>query len=194
MKTMLKAFALAALMPAMAVAAPGAPVALKSLSPTVKILGDSTMHKWEANAGSLTVTAEGAFKDGALLPQVEAGALGKLRLAIKVDSLQSTESKSMDKNMHNAMESDKAPEVTFSLVSYTVAGDEVTAKGSLSIHGVAKDVALTGKLSAKGEGVEVKGSYDLLMSDYGIKPPVMMLGTIKVKDSVSIVYDFDLGR
>ena len=30
------------------------------------------------------------------------------------------------------------------------------------------------------------------MSDYGIKPPVMMLGTVRVKDKVSIAYDYQL--
>jgi polyisoprenoid-binding protein YceI len=167
-------------------------VALKSLSPTVKILGDSTMHKWEANATVLTVTA--VVKPGDLLANVKAGALSGLELAIGVDGLQSTESKSMDKNMHNAMESDKAPQITFSLTSYTVDGDNVAAKGSLSIHNVAKDVELKGVLTAKDGVVTVKGSYDLLMSDYGVKPPVMMLGTVKVKDLVTIAYQFDLAK
>ena len=191
MKTLRMALALAAL-PALALAAQPAGAALKSLSPTVKILGDSTMHKWEANATALTVTAE--IKAGDLLANVKAGGLSKLELAISVDGLQSTESKSMDKNMRNAMESDKAPQITFSLKSYTLVGETVTAKGSLSIHNVAKDVELTGLLSAKDGALKIKGSYDLLMSDYGVKPPVMMLGTVKVKDSVTIAYQFDLTK
>jgi polyisoprenoid-binding protein YceI len=100
----------------------------------------------------------------------------------------------MDKNMRNALESDKAPQITFSLKSYTLEGETVTAKGSLSIHNVAKDVELKGVLTAKGGALQVKGSYDLLMSDYGVKPPVMMLGTLKVKDLVTIAYQFDLTK
>jgi polyisoprenoid-binding protein YceI len=192
MKTLRMALVLAAL-PALALAADKAATGeLKSLSPTVKILGDSTMHKWEANATALTVSAE--IKAGDLLAEVKAGALSKLTLVIGVDGLQSTESKSMDKNMHKAMESDAAPQITFSMKSYALEGETVTAKGSLSIHNVAKDVELKGVLTSKDGALQVKGSYDLLMSDYGVKPPVMMLGTVKVKDAVTIAYQFDLTK
>jgi polyisoprenoid-binding protein YceI len=100
----------------------------------------------------------------------------------------------MDKNMHKAMEADKFAGISFSLKSYTVAGDEVTAKGALTIHGVTKDVELKGKLQAKGEGIQVTGQFDSLMNDWGIKPPVMMMGTVRVADKISIAYDYDLSK
>ena len=196
-KTLRAALILAAL-PALALAVktaakPAAAVELKSLSPSVKILGDSTMHKWEADATALTVSAQCA--PGDLLAQIKAGRLTQLTLAVGVEGLQSTESKSMDKNMHRAMDSDQDPQITFSLKHYSLEGDTVTAQGSLEIHGVTKDVALKGLLAAGKDGaVTVTGSYDLLMSDYGVKPPVMMLGTIRVKDWVTIAYQFDLGK
>lgn len=194
----LRAALILATLPALAMAVkpaakPAAAVELKGLSPSVKILGDSTLHKWEADATVLTVSAQCA--PGDLLAQIKAGRLTQLTLAIGVDGLQSTESKSMDNNMHKAMDSDQDPQITFSLKHYSLAGDTVTAQGSLSIHGVAKDVTLIGTLAtAKDGAVTVKGRYDLLMSGYGVKPPVMMLGTIRVKDPVTIAYQFDLGK
>ena len=80
------------------------------------------------------------------------------------------------------------------MISYTVAGDEVAAKGALTIHGVTKDVELKGKLAAKGEGIQVTGQFDSLMNDWGIKPPVMMMGTVRVADKISIAYDYDLAK
>lgn len=172
------------------------PVALRSsVSSTVKVLGDSTLHKWDAKAGALSITAELAGgKTGSLLEQVKAGALSKLELVIGVDSLASNEGKSMDKNMHKAMDSDKFGSITFSLTGYTVTGDEVVAKGALTIHGTTKDVELKGKLAAKGEGIQVTGSFDSLMSDWGVKPPVMMMGTVRVADKIAIAYDYDLAK
>ena len=43
-----------------------------------------------------------------------------------------------------------------------------------------------------GAGVAVKGAYELNMSDYGVRPPVLMFGAIKVADKVAVEYDFAL--
>jgi polyisoprenoid-binding protein YceI len=155
--------------------------------------GDSTMHKWHTDAQSLTISAE-ASGDGDLLAAIKANGLNKLSLVADAASLHSPEGSGMDKNTRKTLEADKYPQITFTLASYTLNGDKVEAKGSLSIHGVAKDVVLTGTLTKKGEAVNVKGSYDLKMTDYGVTPPVMMLGTVKVADALSIAYDFDLAR
>jgi polyisoprenoid-binding protein YceI len=84
------------------------------------------------------------------------------------------------------------PEIRFSLTGYELKDGAVAAAGQLSIHGQTRDVVLPGSVTAKANGVNVKGSYGLKMSDYGIKPPVMMLGTIRVADALTISYDFDL--
>lgn len=167
-------------------------VALKAATATVKVLGDSTVHKWEFTAMSLTLSAE--IKNGkGLLAGAKAGALKKLDLVLAVAELKSDES-GMDKNMRKAMQSDQFPEISFSLKGYSLEGATVTAQGALSIHGTTKDVELTGFLEEKDGALSVKGSYDLLMSDYGVKPPVMMMGTIRVKDAVTITYDYELSK
>lgn len=177
-----------------AVAAPAAaPVALAaSVSSSVKVLGDSTLHKWEAKATKLEISALLAAGQSSAWDGATKGQLKDLKLTIQVDGLKSNESEKMDKNMKNAMEADKFATITFVMASYEAKDGDVVAKGSLTIHGVSKDVELKGKLSQKDKAVNVKGSFDLLMSEYGIKPPVMMLGTVRVADKVSIAYDFDL--
>jgi polyisoprenoid-binding protein YceI len=165
-------------------------VALKVTDAKLQIKGDSTLHGWEANALTVTVTAEAALKGGALMDQVKAGALKSLVLVVPVESLQSTESKGMDKNMHADLGGDKTPDITFTMARYSVDGLTVTAQGSLSINGVAKDVTLTGTLAAKADGLALSGSYGLKISDYSVKvAPIMFM---KVKDDVLIKYSFDL--
>jgi polyisoprenoid-binding protein YceI len=150
------------------------------------------MHKWEANAVTVTVAAAADLKPGALLAQLKSGSLKSLELVVPVAGLQSTESKSMDKNMHNDLGGDKTPNITFSMKRYSVAGATVTAQGSLSINGVAKDVTLTGLLAETADGLALSGSYGLKISDYAVKvAPVMFM---RVKDDVTIKYSFDLNK
>ena len=165
--------------------------ALKVSDAKVQIEGESTLHKFQADASTVTVHA--TLKDGAQLAQVKSGALKSLELVVLVDSLQSDESK-RDKTMHGDLGSDKTPNITFKLKHYAVKGATVTAQGSLNIHGVTKDVTLTGILATKGDGLSLSGSYGLKMSDYAVQPPVIMLGTIKVKDEVTVRYSFNLGK
>jgi polyisoprenoid-binding protein YceI len=159
---------------------------------SLKILGDSTLHHWQAKAASLEIRGELKEANGDLLSQVEGGALLSLSLSADVEALKSAESASMDRNIYKAMESQKFPKITFFLRTYQIENGEATAKGPLSIHGVTKDVELKGKLLTHDGLLNVKGSYPLLMSDYGVKAPVMMLGALRVVDKVLIDYDFDL--
>jgi hypothetical protein len=52
-------------------------------------------------------------------------------------------------------------------------------------------VELTAKRGAAGTW-QVTGSKTLLMTEWGIKPPSLMLGTMKVRDPVTIRFDLVL--
>jgi polyisoprenoid-binding protein YceI len=125
------------------------------------------------------------------------GALKQLVLTVPVESLKSKEA-ALDKNMYKAMKTQTFPEIVFQLVKYDVvpsttsAGvSRITASGTLRITGVAQPVVLNMDAEPVNGVLRVRGQYTLLMTDYGIKPPTMMLGTIKVRNPV--VIHFDLG-
>jgi hypothetical protein len=42
--------------------------------------------------------------------------------------------------------------------------------------------------------LRVKGSKQLRMTEYGVKPPSLMLGAMKVGDQVTVGYDIILGQ
>ncbi|HTB21786.1 MAG TPA: YceI family protein [bacterium] len=180
-----------ALLPAVARAGEGAPRTLSASQVQVKIEGQSTLHGWEVSAGAATITATVVGGRGGLFKEISGGGLKGLDLKVAVDSLKSTEGGGMDKNMHKALESDKFPTISFSMKNYELKGLNVTAYGKLNIHGQAQAVTLTALLDAK-DGVSAKGSYPLLMSGFGVKPPVMMFGTVRVADRVTILYSFKL--
>ena len=182
-----------ALLPAAARAGAAEPRTLTASDVQVKIEGQSTLHGWEASAGAATITAAVAGDGGGLFEEISKGELKSLDLRLDVGSLKSTEGGGMDSNMHKTLESDKFPAISFNMKSYALDGLTVTAHGDLSIHGQPQSVTLTALLDSK-DGVTVEGRYPLLMSGYGVKPPVMMFGAVRVADKVTIVYSFKLSE
>jgi polyisoprenoid-binding protein YceI len=186
----------------LAAAEPAPPAAAFSLAPGSKLSleGQSTLHAYSSTATKVEATAEfdGTFAAGSADARaaVTAGALKSLRVAVPVAALKSGES-GLDKNMQKALKQDTAPVIRFTLVDYKAEEAKdgsllVKAHGRLSVAGVEKDTVVEASCRFGPGGVEVTGAKDLLMSDYGIKPPVMMLGTIKTADKVVVRFALKL--
>ena len=166
-----------------------------SPSGSLRIDGDSTLHKWSSTATVVAMTfslAEGAPQS--LSEAIKASKIKSMEVKIPVAGLKSGES-GLDKNMRKAMNEEKFPDVVYRLDRYamTKGGGEgvLTAKteGTLTIAGQTKPVTIDVEFRLGPDAAAVKGSYTLEMSDYGIKPPSLMLGTIKVRDPVTIRFD-----
>jgi polyisoprenoid-binding protein YceI len=177
---------------AFAAPAPSVPQTLAVKSLELSLQGDSTLHKWEAKAAQVSLTASLRPGKGTLLERLKDGGLDSLALAVVVESLHSPEGKSMDKNMHKALHATEHPEIRFGLIAYKVEAGKLKVNGNLEINGGVQKVELGGELSEKDGKAVVSGSYDLLMSSFGIPPPVMMMGTIRTKDKVTVRYNFEL--
>lgn len=116
-----------------------------------------------------------------------------LTVEIPVRSLISGE-KLMDKKTHEAFNEPKNPKILFQMTelkSVQVNGDQiaVTVTGDLSLKGA------TNKVTLRADGKEVspgvytfQGALPIKMSDYGMKAPTAMLGTMKTKDQVTVNY------
>jgi hypothetical protein len=174
------------------VVAPAPSQALAVSGLEISLKGDSTLHKWIAKAAQASLTASLRAGKGPLFERLQSGGLESLVLAVDVDSLHSPEGKSMDKNMYKALHAAEHAEIRFALVSYKVEGSKLNVDGNLEINGKVQAVDLGGELSEKDGKAVVSGSYDLLMSSFGIPPPVMMMGSIRTKDKVTVNYRFEL--
>ena len=174
---------------------------------TLSLSGDSTLHPFTSSAKDLRVT-------GMLDPQalgtrstpmqgldaiLQHAAMKKLDVVIPVRSLTSKES-GLDKNMYKALKADQCPEILFHMNSYQILNNATDRKASnakvngiLTIACQEKSVILDAVLTPGTEGLRAQGGYTLLMTDYGVKPPSLMLGAIKVKDPVVINFDLQLG-
>jgi polyisoprenoid-binding protein YceI len=116
-----------------------------------------------------------------------------LTVEIPVKSLISGENL-MDKKTHEAFNEPKNPTILFNMTelnSIQVTGDNiaVTITGNLSFSGATKKVTLKADGKTASPGVYTfEGSLPIKMSDYGMKPPTAMLGTMKTKDQVTVNY------
>ena len=161
--------------------------------------GTSTLHPYSSTSTltdmSIDLNAAAAVQatapDGVLSYIAQRAPFQRFEVVVPVKGLKSGES-GLDKNLVKALKADRAPAIDFLLTQYKAqpaAADgsiPFEATGLLSIAGVQKEITLTGTAAALAAHLIMDGQYQLRMSDYGIKPPTLLLGVIKVADPVVI--------
>ena len=99
----------------------------------------------------------------------------------------------MNEHMRKAIKLSEFQSIEFRLSDYDVArsadGVSGTINGTLLLGGVTKPVTLKADGKPEGGMLHITGSYDLDMTDYGLKPPTLMFGRIKVGRTVKVNYD-----
>jgi polyisoprenoid-binding protein YceI len=97
-----------------------------------------------------------------------------------------------DKDMRTTLEVDQYPFAEF-FGSFTkpmnldLTSDlAVEVKGDFSIHGVSKEVTITGTLKKKGLSWQLDASWSLLLSDYNIEPPKLLIMKVDEKQDIRI--------
>jgi hypothetical protein len=163
-------------------------------SAILSITGTSTMHDYTVSTKTLKVgTAIAAAADARAL--LQPGALQSFELQIPVRSFTSDKD-GLTKQMFKAMKADKHPLITFRLDSYTVdaaaGGTTVSSAGMLSVAGVERPIDMVLDVSEHAGALRVRGTSDLLMTEFGIKPPTMFMGMLKTGDKVTIAFDVQL--
>jgi len=84
----------------------------------------------------------------------------------------------------NYVESDKYPTCTFKgkineTIDYTKDGEyKVTAKGTMNLHGVSKEVEAPGTLTIKGKEITIVSAFKIKVADYAIKVPSLYVQNI----------------
>ena len=89
--------------------------------------------------------------------------------------------------------------IKYRLSGYDILNGSATAfaaktNGTLTILGKDKAVAMKIDATRLAEGkATAQGEETLLMSDFGIKPPSFMFGTMKVGDEVKVKFNLTVG-
>ncbi len=163
-------------------------------SGTLSISGTSTMHPYTVSTKALKVSgavASAADLKGLLQP----AALQSFELQIPVNTFTSDKD-GLTKQMLKALKADKHPTITFRLGSYAVepaaGGVSIKPTGTLTVAGVEKPVDMVLDVREVAGALQVRGTRDLLMTDFGIKPPTMFMGMLKTHDKVTITFELQL--
>ena len=107
----------------------------------------------------------------------------------------------MDKNTYKALDTDKNPNISFVLTNGTVTSTgannyQLNCVGKLTIAGTVKetDLVAVGKYNPADKSFTVTGVKKMKMTDYNVKPPKVMLGTIKTGNDIAITYNLKFVR
>ena len=94
--------------------------------------------------------------------------------------------------MHKALQVKEHADITFRLLRLeprSGAAGAFRGIGVLKIAGVEREIALDITTERKGAALSVLGEVQLLMTDFGIKPPTAMLGMLKTDPKVTVVVE-----
>jgi hypothetical protein len=170
------------------------------------LTGHSTIHAYSSQATQLDVVIQrAAMEFPADLPQgesieklIQSRGVSSIEVRVGVTGLRSGKD-GLDKNMYKALLAEKHPQIRFVMTSYELADGEtpetlaIDARGTLSVAGVEKEIRLPVKATREGDAVRLLGSVPLLMTQFGIKPPTMMMGALKTRDEVTIHFELLVG-
>lgn len=105
----------------------------------------------------------------------------------------------MDKNTYKALNTKKYPNITFVLSSGNVTAQgsnnyQLKGMGKLTIAGntLVTDMVVNMKYNPADKSFTCTGVKKFKMTDYGVKPPTAMMGTIKTGDAISIAYTLNI--
>lgn len=154
----------------------------------VRIEGTSTLHDWKMEGSTIngTITA----------PPIEQWTNGtahsEVSVSIPVTSIRSEHAK-MDKLMAEALKAGTNPTIRYEMTSAALANRDtnplLNTRGKLTIAGVTREVEM--RITAtrqSGNTYVLTSQIPIRMSDYGIKPPTAMLGTIKTGNDVKVSF------
>jgi polyisoprenoid-binding protein YceI len=104
----------------------------------------------------------------------------------------------MNNKTYKALKGDSDPEITFVLadqvtLSRIAEGDKaVSVKGSLTLAGVTRAVTmLVRSFSAAPGKMAIEGEQKIKMTDFGVKPPSALFGTMRASPDITINFKTD---
>ncbi|MEO7042065.1 MAG: YceI family protein [Gemmatimonadaceae bacterium] len=156
--------------------------------------GTSTLHGFTCTTSTMQayIDVDAAYKTESLA--TVAHPIVAVQIIIPVKSLSC--GGELESNMGKTLNSTKFPYIIYKLSNYDVAAGTAstsaftaTTQGTLTIAGAEHPVALTVKASRATDGVvSATGAQTIKMSDYGVKPPTFMLGTLRVGNDLKVKF------
>jgi polyisoprenoid-binding protein YceI len=170
------------------------------LDPTseVTIDGTSSMHPFHCKTNKIMAYVDvdpGYTKD---LTKV-ARPITSVKVNIVVRTLTCGNGQ-MDKNLYSTLNADKNPIIKYTMSGYDILGTAspttfvAQTTGTLTISGQEKSIAMKINAARLSDGkATAQGEQEVLMTDFGIKPPSFMFGTLKVGNEIKVKFNLTAG-
>lgn len=152
----------------------------------IVISGTSNLHEWEEKVEKFDVSMQ-------VLPKgTNIGSISNVSFSSKTSSVVSDNS-IMTGKTHDALQVEKHPEIVFRSSEASIpylqgSGISGTLVGDINLNGVTKQITIPYKGILNGDKLEISGSQELNMTDYNIRPPTALLGTLKTGDKVTVTF------
>lgn len=157
--------------------------------------GTSTLHGFHCKTTKLqaTVQVDPAYSE-ARLSELRRP-LKTVEVVIPVKSL-SCGNKGLEENLRKTLKADLYPDIRYELSTYEIPSSSITqtgfvlqAVGKVTIAGKQNSVEMQINADRLSDGnAKATATQPLLMTDFGIKPPVFMLGTLRTGNKVVVSF------
>jgi polyisoprenoid-binding protein YceI len=160
------------------------------------IAGTSTVRAFQCQAASFEAKVESPAPGAVAAVLAADKGVGAIEISIPSARLD-CKNGTMNSHMLKALKATEHPTITFRVSTYELSradsGVKVQLSGILTLSGVEKPIMVNAEAKAGEAGaLHVTGTHELRMTEYGIKPPSLMLGTMKVRENVTIGFDIVL--
>lgn len=159
---------------------------------TVTIEGTSNLRDWKENVGKVAGAMEAELNaDGTI-------GLTSIRISMDALSIKSDMGRVMDSKTYEALKANTYPEILFLLNApqqLPPAWNGTTAipvKGCLWLAGVCRPVIMQVKTFEIHRGIlAFEGYQNLKMTDFGVRPPTALFGTLRASPDITIHFKTD---
>jgi hypothetical protein len=173
-----------------AVVAGGGQFTVRPAESRVTVAGTSTVRSWSCTATAFDASVTAAGVDAAGVASGGAVATAA-RFVVPVGALDCRNG-TMNDHLRKALKAAEHPQVVFAIADYALAGGDARLRGTLRIAGQDVPVVVVAQVTAEGDALRVRGTHVVEMATWGVKPPTLMLGTLKVGPAVTVAFDLKL--
>lgn len=164
-----------------------------------RIDGDSNVRTWYGDITDANATLVLSGIENLTLSELTPDAFSSLNINIAVSGIES-DSGRLTRNLQSYLKGDDYPTITFKLNEITaieVSGNsaDITANGIVNAAGKDHSITMNVEAIVNSDGsIRFSGKQDLLMTSFDIDPPTAVMGTVRARDEIEILFDVTFAR
>jgi polyisoprenoid-binding protein YceI len=160
------------------------------------VAGTSTVRSFQCQAGVFDAKVESTGADAVAAVLAGEKVVSRVEVSVPSEKLDCRNG-TMNEHMRKALKAKEFPTVVFRATSYDLSRANenvgVTLNGSLTLGGVEKPITVIAQAKSGADGtLIVSGTREIKMTEFGLKPPTLMLGTMKVDEKVTVGFEIVL--